>query len=154
MSQREKPFEGASNAPIAADFSKIPLPPEGAEGEKATQVEKPVAAAEVAVIEFLDPAARATEIPLDFPFVWDGREIVSVTARRLTFAEVMRVSEMAPKDADGGIALIHFYAEMIGLPAPVIRALDSDDGQRVQEGCFPFLPRSIAGSISKSTGET
>lgn len=154
MNQREKPFEGASNAPIAADFSKIPMPPEGAEGEAPARVAEPAAAAEVAVIEFLDPAARATEIPLDFPFVWDGREIVSVTARRLTFADVMRVSETAPKDEDGAIALVHFYAEMTRLPAAVIRALDSDDGMRVQEGCFPFLPRSIAASISRSTAET
>lgn len=153
MSPREKPFEGASNAPIAADFSTIPLPPEGAEGEAAEAV-KPAPAEDVAVIEFLDPAARSTEIPLDFPFVWEGREVRGVTARRLTLGEVLRVSETAPKDADGGIALVHFYAVMIGLPAAVVRALDSDDSQRVQEGCFPFLPRSITGSISRSTGDT
>lgn len=154
MSARERPLEGASNAPIAVDFSTIPLPPEGAEGETAAEAAKPAAAEDVAVIEFLDPAARAKEIPLDFPFVWEGREVTRLVARRLTLGEVLRVSETAPKDADGGIALVHFYAAMIGLPAAVIRALDSDDSQRVQEGCFPFLPRSITGSISRSTGDT
>lgn len=154
MSGRETPVEGAST-PIQADFSKIPLPPEGAEGEAPAKAAAAVAQAqETAAIEFLDPAARAKEIPLDFPIMWDGREIASVTARRLTLAEVVRVSETAPKDDEGSIALVHFYAAMTGLPASVIRALDSDDSQRVQEECFPFLPRSITGSISRSTGET
>lgn len=156
MSPREKPVEGAST-PIAADFSQIPLPPEGAPGEEnpASGRAGPAAAPDdVAAIEFLDPAARAREIAFAFPFVCDGREVRGVTARRMTGAEVMRVSETAPKDAEGGVALLHFYAAMTGLPAGVIRALDADDHQALHEGCYPFLPRSITGAISNSTDAT
>lgn len=155
MTAPGKPFEGASNAPIAADFSNIPLPPEGAPGEPktASRGDPERAAEDVAAIEFLDPAARSQEIALDFPFKWEGREVRSVMARRMTLAEVIRVSETAPKDEKGDIALVHFYAAMTGLPTPVLRALDADDSERVQAGCYPFLPRSITGSISRSTPE-
>lgn len=140
MTTREKPFEGASNAPIAANFSKIPLPPEGAEGEAPAQVVKPAAAAEVAAIEFLDPASMEKAVDFAHPFRWDGVEWTGATVRRLTFAQVLRVQESAPKDADGGVDLLDYYAVMTGLPAAVIRAMEAGDSKRLREACYDFLP--------------
>jgi hypothetical protein len=140
LTQRAKPFDGASNAPIAADFSQIPLPPEGAEGEKATQEAKAPVPAEVAVIEFLNPRGMEKRVEFVHPFRWTGVCWAGVTVRRLIFAQVLHVQESAPKDADGGIDLLEYYAVMTGLPAAVIRAMEAGDSKRLREAAYDFLP--------------
>jgi hypothetical protein len=149
LTQREKPFEGASNAPIAADFSSIPLPPEGTEGEATAKVAEPVAAAEdVALIEFLNPAAMRKRVPFAHPFRVDGMTFADAVVHRLTYAQVLRVQQTAPKDADGNVDLLEFYAVMAAIPAAVIRAMEAGDSKRLREACYDFLPLDEEASAS------
>lgn len=142
---------------VEADLSRIPMPPEGAEGEPQT-VAAAVAKAKadnplVAALEFIDDGAMSKTIDLEYPFVWSGKLYSSVTARRLIYAEVTRVYERA-KDAEGEVKLIELYAEMTGLPAEVIRGMESGDAQAVVEGCYPFLPRQLRSETSLSTSQS
>lgn len=143
-------LENEIKSSIKADFEQAPLPPEGAEGEPVAEVKKVEPELEVATLIFLDPGAMEKSIPLNWPFVWNGVEYHGVTARRLSYAEVARVYERA-KDAEGDVKLIEFYAEMTGLPAAVLRGMESGDGQAVIEGCYPFLPRRMVAETSSST---
>ncbi len=143
---------------VAADLSRIPAPPEGAEGEEPQADATAVAKAKadnplVAALRFVAADAMAKTIPLECPFEWDGTVYSSVTARKLTYAEVTRVYERA-KDGDGEVKLIEFYAEMTGLPAAVIRGMESGDAQAVVEGCYPFLPRQLRSETSPSTSQS
>jgi len=144
--------ETISPAPIPADFSTIPLPPEGAPGEVSAAASAP--AEEVAEIEWLDPADQPREIVFAHPFRWRGQEYRRATARHMTLAEVIRVFESAPRDANNEVSMAHFYAAMTGLPAPVIRALAAADHEALHAACHPFLPRAITGAASKSDPAT
>lgn len=151
MSGLQKGLEGG----VKADFRQVPVPPDGAEGEPQGARRQATVAAEedVAALAFLSPGAMSKTIPLEWPFAFGGVEYHSVTARRLSYAEVARVYERA-KDADGEVKLIEFYAEMTGLPAAVIRGLESGDGHAVIEGCHPFLPRQLRADGSPSTSQS
>ncbi|MCF4125053.1 phage tail assembly protein [Methylobacterium sp. SyP6R] len=123
------------------------LPPEGAPGEAPAPaapapVAPPASRPEAAVLDFLDPAAIRTDIPLDYPFRHEGREVRSITVRRLTTAEVGAVIEAIPEGAN--YDLYDFVAAMSGLPAPVLRGLIDDDGAEVLAKARPFLPRAVA----------
>ncbi|MGF3028018.1 phage tail assembly protein [Methylobacterium aquaticum] len=123
------------------------LPPEGAPGEAPTPAAPAPAAAPVprpavVALDFLDPAAIRTDIPLEYPFRHEGREVRSVTVRRLTTAEVGAVIEAIPEGAN--YDLYDFVAAMSGLPAPVLRGLIDDDGAEVLARARPFLPRAVA----------
>ncbi len=141
MSQKER-------APIAADFSDIPLPPEGpadhapASGKAAPEPD------DVAVLDFLDAQSQQTTVVLDHPFRWSGREVREVTVKMPSFSDVVRVYETAKKDDEGKVALIEFYAAMSGLPASVLRAMPFDDSEKVTAACIPFLPRDLRASVS------
>jgi len=146
---------GPDAAPIKADFAQVPVPPEDAEGAPATPPPAAPAAVEaVAAIEFLAPEDQPREIVFAHPFRFEGREIRGATARHMTLAEVIRVFESAPRDESGATTMVHFYAAMTGLPAPVIRALAASDHEALVDACFPFLPRAITGGSSRSTPAT
>ncbi|WP_288581442.1 hypothetical protein [uncultured Methylobacterium sp.] len=132
------------------------LPPEGASGEVPAPAAPPTPAArlpaprpEAAALDFLDPAAVRTDIPLEYGFRHEGREIRSIAVRRLTTAEVGAVIEAIPEGAN--YDLYDFIAAMAGLPAPVLRGLIDDDGMAVLEGARPFLPRAVAAIFSSPT---
>jgi hypothetical protein len=143
-------FESAPKA----DFTNMPLPPEGAEGEPTSASGRPGedknssrAEESVAVLEFLDPAAMTKTVVLSFPFYLGGdvprRLVGELIVRRLSYAQVARVYERA---AGGGeVKLVEFYAEMTGLPAAVLRALEASDAQRIVDACHPFLPPAVRG---------
>ncbi len=139
---------GGVEAPIKADFEQIPIPPEGASGDLEKTVTTSRAPDEVAVLDFVDGAAMTSEVVIDNPFRWDGRVVDKVVVRMPTFVDIVRVYENAPKDADGDVKLIEFYAVMSGLPAPVLRALPYADYERIVASCSPFLPRALTASAS------
>lgn len=116
-----------------------PLPPVGLEGEPAAPAPRPPRKpVEVATLTFLDPDAISTNVPLRYPFAWDGAEIRSVTVRRLSAAEVGMISgDLGEGDT---IELYAFYAAMTGLPAEVLRGMIDDDNIAVTEVALPFLP--------------
>jgi len=132
-------FESA----VKADFSQVPLPPQGAEGEADAQASGrsgPERAKEdVAILEFENPAAMIEEVSLSHPFRWKGEWLRKVSVRRLTFAEALRVNDEAQK-ADREVKSIDLFAAMTGLSAPVIRGMEATDADRVTKACLPFLP--------------
>ncbi len=126
---------------VYPDAEPLPLPPIDPPGGAAAQAapaepaRKPL---EVAVLRFLDPGAMQTEIPLAFPFEWDGREVRSITVRRLATAEVGAVMDAIPVGEEYDVHT--FIAAMSGLPAPVLRALIEDDAEEVIAKARPLLP--------------
>jgi Phage tail assembly chaperone proteins, E, or 41 or 14 len=116
----------------------LPAPPSpGAPGEPAGTARR--SAAEVAVLEFLDPDKLRRTVTLDHPFRFDGAEVREVTVRALSVLEVGTIAGEARADED----LYRYFAAMTGLPAAVLRAMPADDGGRVLEACDPFLPRFL-----------
>jgi hypothetical protein len=127
---------------VKADFAQVPLPPDGAEGE-VTEASAPAlpspTQAEVAILEFEDPAGMIEEVPLNHPFRWKGEWLRKVSIRRLIFAEALRVNEEAQK-AGREVTSIDLFAAMTALSAPVIRGMEAADADRVTKACLPFLP--------------
>lgn len=141
MSQKDQ-------APIPADFSNIPLPPEGPADAAPAAAKTAPEPDDVAVLDFIDAQSQHTTVALDHPFRWKGVEVRDVTVKMPSFADVVRVYETAKKDDEGKVALIEFYAAMTGLPASVLRAMPFDDSEKVTAACIPFLPRDLRASVS------
>lgn len=109
---------GATETTPAADKSKPAPPPLTGE------------------LTFRDP--RSKVVPIDHAFDLGGRWITEVHIRRLTMVQVENlVSSRRHGD------LYEVLAEMTGLPAPVLRGLDSDDGERILAESADFLPRAM-----------
>ena len=127
-----------------------PLPPEGAPGEDAApapaRADRPPP--KVAVLRFLDPAARERRIPLKHPFVWDEEEVREIVVRRLNVAQVGLVMESYADDDP--INVYDFLAAMTGVPAPVHRGMDPEDGEEVMTAARPLLPRYLDAILFRS----
>lgn len=149
------PTAPVSPEPIYAAEDEIPLPPEemfaeldnsGAaiESTSAGPTAAPVQAGPtVAVLEFVGEKKPFVEVPLTYPFKWDGVVVETIVVRRLTVQAMGDFWDGLP--TDGRYDRMDVYAAMCGLPAPVIRALPEPDGTRVTEACFDFLPRDFRG---------
>ena len=94
---------------------------------------------ETARLVFTGTAAWSKEVPLDFPFEWEGRVIDTITVRRLTTAEMGEVVTRA----GGGFDQWDVFAAMTGLPAAVLLGLEAGDGDMVTEVAWDFLPRAL-----------
>lgn len=104
----------------------------------------------VAVLDFATD--RSKRIPLTCGFKFDGRTFDAIVIKRLTMVQVDKlVTEKRHND------LYEIYAEMTGVPAPVLRGMDADDGEAMMETGADFLPRSIRAAFgfmsASSTGE-
>ncbi|GJD93347.1 phage tail assembly protein [Methylobacterium iners] len=102
-------------------------------------------------MQFLDPASIRLEHPLQYPFLWEGAEVRSLTVRRLTVAEVGAVISSMPEGAP--YDLYDFLAAMAGYPAPVLRGLIDDDGTELLAAARPLLPRAVARIFYSPTSE-
>lgn len=151
------PATPATPEPILADPSEIPLPPQEMWGDLdnshvgATPTEAPAstsaprqAAPTVAALEFVGETKPWVEIPLRYPFRWNGVVVETIVARRMTVAEMGAFWESLP--SDGSYERTDLYGVMCSLPGSVIRALPDVDGERVTEVCFGFLPRAFGGA--------
>lgn len=126
-----KPVVPPPDAPDAAagGVSPVEVPPRAAPRPQ------------VAALEF--EGVRFRDVPLEFPFTWDGQRVDVVTVRRLL---TRQVAELCP---DGNAPdVFEVYAAMTGLPAPVLRGMDSDDGQAVAGAAWDFLPRLLRAAYS------
>jgi hypothetical protein len=143
--------------PILAAEGEIPLPPREMFGEldnSKGRVEASDAPASpsarhriapaVAALEFVGEKKPRVEIPLAYPFRWNGVVVETIVVRRLTVAEVGAFWDGLPDD--GSYERSDLYGVMCGLPGEVIRALPDVDGLRVTEVCFDFLPRVFGGA--------
>lgn len=144
----------AAPGPIMADPGEIPLPPPellaqldnsgDGEAEKVNSSSTARRAVpEVEALEFVGESLPVTEIPLRYPFRWQGETVRTITVRRLTVAQMGAFWEGLPDD--GAYERSDLYGVMCGLPGKVIRALPDVDGTRVTKACFDFLPREFGG---------
>ncbi len=133
--------------PADVDISEIPLPPEdltealdNAPSSGADTAKAQPEPAEVAALDFLSLDGLVTVVPLEHPFRLDGHKVSEVKVRKLT---VSQVGELTARAGASGFDLYDVYAEMTGLPAPVLRGLIDDDGERVIGKAYDFLPRAF-----------
>ena len=129
--------------PTDVTVEEIPLPPPEMwaelenSGKPAAAEPVPPAPRVSRLIEQLAfVAAPAVTVPLQYPFVREGRAVDSITVRRLTVGEVGDVLDSLPPDFDNH----DIYAVMTGLPAPALRGLVDVDGDKVMAVAYDFLP--------------
>lgn len=122
----------------------IPLPPvelrdqlDNSEAGASAEDEGPTE--EVATLEFVGNDLPEATFQLRHPFRWEGRRYDAITVRMLTTAEVGRIVGQATR-AGKSPERWDIYAEMAGLPAKVLRALPSVDGDPIIDKAFDFLP--------------
>lgn len=137
------------------ELEEIELPPQdkwvelmggtAAEGSRASTPASsaPTPKAEVTELQFL--GERFKVVPLKFPFVWQGVEIHEVRIARLTIGAV---SEILLRPTDVKMTTYDIYSRMTGLPAAVLRGLDSEDGTAVSEAAYDFLPQSLQADVA------
>lgn len=98
----------------------------------------PAAKAEVAKLEFIGD--RVKIVSLQFPFIWEGKEVSEIKIRRLTLG---MVSEIVNRPTGVKLTTFDIFARMTDFPAAVLRGLDSEDGEAVSTVAMGFLPRSL-----------
>jgi len=141
----------AHREPIMAGENEIPLPPPemwadldnsgvGATEDRAEPKKAPPASV---VLEFIGEKKPFVEVPLTYPFRWDGRDVTTIVVRRLTVQQLGDFWDSLPEDRTYDRTEV--YGLMCGLPGAVIRSLPDPDGQRVTEAAFDFLPRGLGG---------
>lgn len=116
---------------------------------KKLPAEKPVAPASPA------KPVRQVVVDLDFPFNYDGREITSLTFRRMKTKDSY-VGEDIENPAKAGFAL---FAALAGVDLELIEELDIDDLEKVSEETLPLMGKLAAAQKKKmlenqSDGET
>ncbi|WP_020179776.1 phage tail assembly protein [Methylopila sp. M107] len=131
--------DGIEEFPLPEGVALDAMLEDGADAKPSRPAPKP----EVADLAFTGKRVRSRTVDLAFPFEIDGRIVDSVTIRRLNGFEIAELAGVVIK-ADGGFDRYEVFAAMTGLPAPVLRGLDQDDGVDVLAVCQDFLPRVLA----------
>ncbi|PZP18452.1 MAG: hypothetical protein DI607_04975 [Sphingomonas hengshuiensis] len=90
---------------------------------------------EVATLDFVNPEALIKRVKIAHPFRLDGQIVDCINLRRLNTEEVSQ-AVLASQLPDP----FELYAQMAGLPAPVLRGLPDIDGLEVAEVASGFLP--------------
>lgn len=129
--------------PLTVAIEDIALPPahlvdqlDNSGPAPAEEEDKP----EVATLDFIGDDLPAQSFVLKHPFRWEGTRVDTITVRQLSVAQLgalMGRLQRAGKPSE----LFDIYAEMCGLPAPVLRALPTADGEPIVDKAFDFLPR-------------
>lgn len=81
---------------------------------------------------------KQVKVVLEFPFDYDGREITSLTFRRMKTKDSY-VGEDIENPAKAGFAL---FAALAGVKIEVIEELDIDDLEKVSEETLPLMGKS------------
>ncbi|WP_279480234.1 hypothetical protein [Aureimonas sp. SK2] len=92
----------------------------------------------VAVLDFLDGPPGET-VQLRYPFRLEGEEVREIRVRPLLVSEVGSIITALGGRIDNYV----FYGAMTGLPTEVVRALPGEDGDRVTDVAYGFLPRYL-----------
>jgi hypothetical protein len=130
---------------LTVDAKDIPLPPEHLVDELDNQDRANVEAQpelEVATLDFFGDELPEFTHPLKYPFRWEGVPYKEIVVRQLNTAQVGDIYRQA-RVANRMPDLMEVYAVMTGLPAKVLRALPSVDGDPVTQAAFDFLPPSL-----------
>ncbi|PWV97697.1 hypothetical protein DFR52_106222 [Hoeflea marina] len=130
-------------------ISDIPLPPEdqweglenqpdskSAPSQSRTEVKR--APVEPAKLDFIGTGHFLT-IPLKHPFHHPetGKPVTEITIRRLLTSEM---EDAIAGALDGEFSNFILYARMTGLSVPILRGLIDEDGARVTDAAYDFLP--------------
>lgn len=132
--------------PSQVKVEEIPLPPEEMwkDLDNSTAPVAPDASAAPETKRQPMPAARLkflrdtqVEVPLEFPFEWEGQIVEKIVIRRLTVGEVGDLVDSLPGTFDN----YDVYAAMCGLPGEVLRGMIDQDAEKLIEVGYDFLPR-------------
>lgn len=132
-------------AKLDVDLDDIQLPPKELIDELDNQspsAVEPEAELEVATLDFFGDELPTWTRTLTYPFRWEGVAFKEIVVRQLTTAQVGAIFTRA-RAVNHMPDLFDVYAEMTGLPAKVLRALPSIDGDPITEKCWDFLPPSL-----------
>lgn len=143
--------------PLDVKIEEIPMPPadkwEELDNSQSSRpsgpmhpLETAVAVEEIAELTFVGEAHKK-RIPIQHPFILNGETVDTVTVRRLRIGDVDRAIKRAQA---GPFSLFDIYAEMTGLPAAVLRGLIDEDGDKVTDACYDFLPRALRADPASS----
>lgn len=100
--------------------------------------------------------SRSITVKLDYPFEHDGREISSLTFRRMKAKDAL-IGEGGEEKVKTGYML---YATLAGVPIEVIEELDMEDLEKIAEAVVPLMGKSAREELarqkaaSSSSGET
>lgn len=143
LAEQAKPLNDGPKLEVGLD--EIDLPPADLVDELDNQapgnVEAP-AELEVATLDFFGDELPTWTHSLAYPFRWEGVPYKEIVVSQLSVAQVGGIFQRA-RAAKRMPDLMEVYAEMTGLPAKVLRALPSVDGDPVTEKCWDFLPPSL-----------
>lgn len=97
-------------------------------------------------------------VDLDFPFEFEGREVKSLSFRRMKAKDAL-VAEGETNQAKAGYRL---FAALAGVDVAVIEELDMEDLEKVTEAIVPLMGKSGAKALeevrrkaeNQSSGET
>ena len=82
-------------------------------------------------------------VNLQYPVVFDGREITSLTFRRMKAKDAL-VAEGETSEARAGYAL---FAALAGVDVEVIEELDVADMEAIGEAIVPLMGKTVAGAL-------
>lgn len=85
-------------------------------------------------------------VPLEYPVEFDGREIKSLTFRRMKARDAL-AGEGIENDVRAGYAI---FAVLAGVDVAVIEDLDIEDLAKVGEEVAPLMGKRLAGMIEKA----
>jgi len=128
--------EPPSKKPNARDGNAV------AQDEPPSNEAQTPAMPEIAALDFVGDGPDA-KVTLSYPFKLDGALIGELEIRRLTLGQVRHLTERAR--SEDGIDMVDLWAELTGLPAPVIRGLKDEDGEELADAAADFLPRVFRG---------
>jgi hypothetical protein len=114
-----------------------------------SEIDKP--AGTRAAIAHTRKGERFDVVTLDWPVEYDGVTYDRITVSRMTVAQL--ASYMDTIQTDNGLSAL----PMFDVPRAVVDALDADDGSKLDEVAYRFLPlalRSTAASTPDTGGNT
>ena len=132
--------------PLKVPIEDIKLPPAHLIDQldnSAAELEAAEPEAEIATLDFVGDELPFRDIPLRFAFIWDGARVDTIRVSQLTTGRLGSLVGELQRRPNRRMELMDVYAVMTGLPAKVLRALPSEDGDKVVDAAFGFLPPSL-----------
>ena len=87
------------------------------------------------------------KVPLEYPFEYDGREIDSLTLRRMRAGDAL-VGEQTKDSAEAGYLLL---ARLADVDVEVIKNMDLEDFETAQEAMVDMMGKSARKAVEEAT---
>ncbi len=91
----------------------------------------------------------SVEFPLEFPVTYDGREIKTLTFRRMRAGDAL-IAEATESDIMAGFVL---FAELAGVDVDVIKLLDNEDMENITLALVPLMGKQSAAAMEAAARE-